>query len=262
MKKIFGIFAAILACGCLLTGCNEQTEADDLRLSSDVPSGNADLSEISDDISDNSAESSSESSLEIIPEIPNSSENSSDDVSESNSKSSPENSVSSPEPVSSDEPPASSSEPVAKPVESTGEYDRRAQEQWEIEFADKVFELTNLEREKAGLPKLQKKETLTRIAVVRAWETTVSWSHTRPDGSKFKTLYDAYGLNYGKYGENIAVGQTTPESVVNTWMNSTGHRENILNPDFTYLGVGFYKVSGGSKGGLSYYWAQDFYAEP
>ena len=140
-----------------------------------------------------------------------------------------------------------------------GKYNQREQEQWEIEFALEVFELTNLEREKYGLPKFKSMALLTEVATTRAWETTVSFSHTRPDGTKFSTAYPGSLLSGGYYvGENIAAGQTSPEKVVQAWMNSEGHRANILDPDFEYLGIGFYYVNDGS---YRYYWSQNFYTK-
>jgi uncharacterized protein YkwD len=65
-----------------------------------------------------------------------------------------------------------------------------------------------------------------------------------------------YGIQFSSAGENIAAGQKTPEEVVNGWMNSEGHRANILNGKFTTIGVGY--VEGGSYGS---YWTQEFISE-
>ena len=61
-----------------------------------------------------------------------------------------------------------------------------------------------------------------------------------------------FGISYTSAGENIAMGQETPQEVMNAWMNSDGHRKNILNPDFTELGVGI------AAKGSSLYWTQMF----
>jgi len=79
------------------------------------------------------------------------------------------------------------------------------------------------------------------------------FSHQSPTyGSPFDMM-KKYGISYTTAGENIAAGQTTPEEVVQAWMNSEGHRANILNPNYTAIGVGY--VKGGSYGS---YWTQDF----
>ena len=69
------------------------------------------------------------------------------------------------------------------------------------------------------------------------------FSHTSPTyGSPFDMMRD-FGVSYRTAGENIAQGQRTPQEVVNAWMNSAGHRKNILNGNFTHIGVG-YEASG------------------
>ena len=79
--------------------------------------------------------------------------------------------------------------------------------------------------------------------------------HTRPDGEFFSSVYKEQGIQYHYCGENIAAGQTSPENVVNAWMNSPPHRENILSDKFTYLAVGMYYKEGDDFG---YYWCQEF----
>ena len=66
-------------------------------------------------------------------------------------------------------------------------------------------------------------------------------------------MMKSFGINYRSAGENIAAGQTTAESVMKSWMNSPGHKKNILSPNFTHIGVGYAK--GGSYG---HYWTQQF----
>lgn len=76
------------------------------------------------------------------------------------------------------------------------------------------------------------------------------FSHTSPTyGSPFDMM-KKFGISFRTAGENIAMGQRTPEEVVNAWMNSSGHRQNILNPNFTHIGVGY--VENGN------YWTQMF----
>jgi len=122
-----------------------------------------------------------------------------------------------------------------------------------VALAEEVLRLTNVERANAGLPALGTTPALTQTAVVRANETIRSFSHTRPDGRTCFTAYDENGVSYRWAGENIAMGQRTPTEVVRAWMNSPGHRENILRSDFGHLGVG---VAMDSNGRL--YWSQNF----
>ncbi|TAH65034.1 MAG: hypothetical protein EWM47_11620 [Anaerolineaceae bacterium] len=119
-------------------------------------------------------------------------------------------------------------------------------------FADEVLRLVNIERSKAGLSALTTNATLKAAADKRAQETKVSFSHTRPNGSKFSTVLQEYGISYRTAGENIAYGQRSPQEVVNGWMNSPRHRANILNGSFGKIGIGVYQ-----SGGVIY-WSQLF----
>ncbi|WP_312044192.1 CAP domain-containing protein [Anaerotignum sp.] len=104
--------------------------------------------------------------------------------------------------------------------------------------AQKVVDLVNAERAKAGLGALTIDTKVTAAAQVRAKEVQTSFSHTRPDGRSCFTALDEANVSYRGAGENIALGQKTPEQVMNDWMNSEGHRANIMNPNFKYIGVG------------------------
>mgnify|MGYP000944426723 CR=1 FL=1 len=119
-------------------------------------------------------------------------------------------------------------------------------------FAEEVLRLVNIERSKAGLSSLTTNATLKAAADKRAQETKVSFSHTRPNGSKFSTVLQEFGISYRTAGENIAYGQRSPQEVVNGWMNSPGHRANILNGSFGKIGIGVYQ-----SGGVIY-WTQLF----
>lgn len=113
--------------------------------------------------------------------------------------------------------------------------------------------LCNIERANNGLPALSAgNSTLTAAAQKRATEIVQSFSHTRPDGRSTFTVLADYGISYRAAGENIAYGQSTPAEVVEGWMNSSGHRANILNSAYTQIGVGCY-----SSGGRLY-WTQLF----
>ncbi|WP_233143970.1 CAP domain-containing protein [Lottiidibacillus patelloidae] len=109
------------------------------------------------------------------------------------------------------------------------------------EFESKVVELTNVERQKNGLPPLKVDTSLSSVARKKSDDMQAKnyFSHTSPTyGSPFDMIRD-FGISYKTAGENIAKGQTSPQSVVNGWMNSEGHRKNILSKDFTHIGVGF-----------------------
>lgn len=106
-------------------------------------------------------------------------------------------------------------------------------------YAAQVIELVNEERAKEGLSALQSDEKAAAAAQVRAEEILVSFSHTRPDGRSCFTALDEAGASYRTAGENIALGQRTPEEVVNAWMDSEGHRKNILSSSFKAIGVGY-----------------------
>ncbi len=123
-------------------------------------------------------------------------------------------------------------------------------------FARKVLKLVNKERAKAGRKALKLDTSLNSAAKVRAKEITKVFSHDRPDGSSCFSIMKEMGISYRAVGENIAAGQPTPEEVVNSWMNSEGHRANILSQDFEKLGVGYVKTGGVYK----HYWVQLFSA--
>ena len=103
----------------------------------------------------------------------------------------------------------------------------------------RITELVNEHRAAAGLAPVKYSAKLSEAAQVRAAEIEKSFSHTRPDGRYFSTVFAEHGISYRYSGENIAWGQKSPEEVVTAWMNSAGHRANILNAKFTELGVGY-----------------------
>lgn len=117
-----------------------------------------------------------------------------------------------------------------------------------------VVRLVNVERQKAGLKPVQASSKLADVARLKSKDMADKnyFSHTSPTyGSPFDMMRQ-FGINYRTAGENIAKGYLNPASVMNGWMNSQGHRENILNPSFGTLGVGAYKV------GNTIYWTQMF----
>ncbi len=110
-------------------------------------------------------------------------------------------------------------------------------------FEDQVAQLVNAERAKNGLRPLTHRADLKSVAEKKAQDMINSnyFSHTSPNyGSPFDMM-KTFGISYSAAGENIAKGQTTPQEVMNSWMNSSGHRANILNSSYDCIGVGFYQ---------------------
>ena len=120
------------------------------------------------------------------------------------------------------------------------------------EYATEVLRLINVERAKEGLSALTTTSVLGQAANKRAVEIKSVFSHNRPDGSSCFTVLDDYNISYRTSGENIAYGQKTPAAVVNAWMNSEGHRKNIMSANFGKVGIGCYYSNG------TYYWTQLF----
>ena len=119
-------------------------------------------------------------------------------------------------------------------------------------FPAEVLRLVNVERARVGLQPLRFADDLAASALIRAREIPIKFSHTRPNGSKCFTAMPQIGHILG---ENLAGGQTTPQKVVEAWMNSETHRANILNKSFRELGVVYYYQSN-SK--YKHYWVQHF----
>ncbi len=122
-------------------------------------------------------------------------------------------------------------------------------------YEDEVTRLINLERTKRGLPALTTNWQLARVARYKSQDMINKnyFSHTSPTyGSPF-TMMQNFGLKFSAAGENIAYGQRTPQEVVTAWMNSPGHRANILSAAYTQTGVGAAKKANGTI-----YWTQMF----
>ena len=120
------------------------------------------------------------------------------------------------------------------------------------DFEQQVVKLTNAERTKAGLAPLQTDVKLMASAREKSLDMQKNnyFSHTSPTlGSPFDQM-KARGIAYKAAGENIAKGQRTPQEVVKAWMDSPGHRANIMSSSFTHIGVGY--VESG------YHWTQQF----
>ncbi|MGE7882288.1 CAP domain-containing protein [Bacillus sp. NPDC094077] len=140
-----------------------------------------------------------------------------------------------------------------KPTEQKPAEQKPAQEAKSLsEFEQRVVELTNAERAKQGLPALKIDTELSKVARIKSEDMQKNnyFDHNSPTyGSPFDMM-KKFGISYTSAGENIAQGQRTPEEVVQAWMNSAGHRANILNNSFTHIGVGY--VESGN------YWTQQF----
>ena len=117
----------------------------------------------------------------------------------------------------------------------------------------RVVELANIARKDNGISSsLILDPTLTEAAQKRAEELIKLFSHTRPDGTQFLTVLKEYNVTYNTAGENIANGQVDADDVMKSWLNSPGHRANILNGKFGKIGVGVFEYNN------SLYWVQIF----
>lgn len=118
--------------------------------------------------------------------------------------------------------------------------------------ASEVVRLTNSARSKNGYAALVEDGVLSEAAAVRAREIARSFSHTRPSGASFSSALSESGVSYLRAGENIASGQKSASEVVNAWMNSPGHRANILNSSYSRIGSASVNIDG------THYWVQLF----
>lgn len=121
------------------------------------------------------------------------------------------------------------------------------------DFAQEVLRIANVERAKVGAPPLRLSADLNQSCAVRAAEIVEYFSHTRPNGTNFDTAVRNNGRR--ALGENIAAGSSTPAAVMEQWMNSPGHRANILNAKFRELGVGYTENPNST---YTHYWVQIF----
>ncbi|TXK84331.1 hypothetical protein FU659_09515 [Paenibacillus sp. N3.4] len=122
--------------------------------------------------------------------------------------------------------------------------------QGSTQFAQQVLDLVNQERSKAGLSSLSMSGELSKMAMVKAKDMSNNnyFDHNSPThGSPFDMMNE-FGITYNSAGENIAKGQSTPTQVMNDWMNSPGHKANILNSSYTHIGIAYYNSE----------WVQEF----
>ncbi len=124
-----------------------------------------------------------------------------------------------------------------------------------MSYAEQVLYYVNIEREKAGVSPLTLDSTLCNAADIRAKEIVGTFSHDRPDGSSCFSVLDGTSFANSYKGENIAAGYSSAKDTVDQWMDSSGHKANILNSNYKYLGVGF---CSDSSAAYKYYWVQLF----
>ena len=155
-------------------------------------------------------------------------------------------------PVAKPTPPAQQPTQPNQPVEKP-QTDKPAQQTANVSATEQaVLDLTNAERTKAGLKPLQIDAALQKSAKQKSADMAANnyFSHTSPTyGSPFDQMKQN-GVTYSSAAENIAMGQRSAQDVVTAWMNSAGHRQNILTPGFTHIGIG-YDANG-------HYWTQQF----
>ncbi|NIK72406.1 CAP domain-containing protein [Paenibacillus sp. BK720] len=125
-------------------------------------------------------------------------------------------------------------------------------------FEDEVFALVNQAREAAGLQALTRLEVLFEAAEAKAQDMRDNhyFDHLSPTYGTPGQMLAQFGVEWTAYGENIAAGQRTADAVMEAWMNSPGHRANILSPKFTHLGIGY--APGTTDSRYRAYWVQEF----
>lgn len=106
------------------------------------------------------------------------------------------------------------------------------------DLAGDLLALINEDRSKAGLSPLTLDSALCSVAQLRAGECVAEFGHTRPNGTPYKTAVSDAGISYSHVGENLASGQSTATEVMESWMGSGSHRDNILSDDYTKVGIG------------------------
>ncbi|MDY3001940.1 CAP domain-containing protein [Romboutsia timonensis] len=173
-------------------------------------------------------------------------------------ESTPNNPSTTPEQKPESTPSTPSTTPQQKPESTPSKPSTTPQQKPSTDFSSyqqQVLDLVNAERTKRGISALTLDSNLSSVATKKSQDMVNKnyFDHTSPTyGSPFDMMKQ-FGISYRTAGENIAKGQKTPQEVVTAWMNSEGHRKNILNPNFTNLGVGIAKDSKGTT-----YWTQMF----
>lgn len=123
------------------------------------------------------------------------------------------------------------------------------------EYVNEIARLVNEERGKKGIAPVKLNAVLTDAAMLRAKEITTIFSHDRPDGRSCFSVFDDYNLSYSYAAENIAAGSSTPAGTMQQWIHSEGHYKNLMNPNVSEIGVGFFYDPNSP---YRYYWVQIF----
>ena len=133
---------------------------------------------------------------------------------------------------------------TAAPTTESWIYDSSDDEAGDLEQS--MMDRVNSHRREAGLPELQKDDSLCAIASVRAYEGSRSWSHTRPDGRDYATIFQDYGFSASTVGENLLYtsGGENGDTLVSKWMAAETNRDNLMYEGFTTIGIGTYKANG------------------
>ena len=136
--------------------------------------------------------------------------------------------------------------------EDINEYRDIQSENTYTDLINEVYEITNNYRSLVGVSSLTLDSSLVEAASIRAKEISDSFSHTRPNGSSCFTVLSELGISYGTAGENIAVGYSSSQSVMEGWRSSSGHYQNIISSKFKKIGIGVNIINN------QYYWVQIF----
>ena len=244
MKQNVLILFALCLISLLFTGCSQNNVVHEDYISSDVLDLNSsEIVSSESEESENSSEENNQSEASTESTPPENHQQIIESSESSAKESIPENTILPPSNTQSVAPPQYN-EPVEKtpPVEETPPITVTNE-------GSQVFQLVNQRRKENGLAELTYRNDIQDATNIRANEIISTFSHTRPDGS---SCFTAVTVNYYAIGENIASGQKNAEEVMNAWMNSPGHRANILSAQFTGLAVGVVQYQGVS------YWVQIF----
>ena len=136
--------------------------------------------------------------------------------------------------------------------EDINEYKNIQSENTYTDLINEVYEITNNYRSLVGVSSLTLDSSLVEAASIRAKELSDSFLHTRPNGSSCFTVLSELGISYGTAGENIAVGYSSSQSVMEGWRSSSGHYQNIISSKFKKIGIGVNIINN------QYYWVQIF----
>jgi uncharacterized protein YkwD len=141
--------------------------------------------------------------------------------------------------------PAPAPTPTPAPAPAPTQASDRLSEETLAEYVAECYRLVNVEREKAGLAPVSYSEDVAAAALVRAKEIESDVTHTRPDGSKCFTALDDAGIERVWAAENLHRGRSDAARAIQAWMDSDGHRRNMLNEKATAIGIAAYQAENG-----------------